>query len=178
MEYKSGQYSQYASSQGWAASQSYRIYTARELDSIAPQALRPSAPPPKKGFSFSGVFFLIVLAATLGGATFGAQRFMDREAERQRATTKVDPPAAAATPPPPPAATTLAPSVPVTADSAPPSSATTKPKPPLASSATTVKKKPPKPAASGSGAASEKPPPNPYDDDALRLIDRGSRSKP
>src|SRR4051812_27443130 len=54
MEYKSGQYSQYASSQGWAASQSYRIYTARELDSIAPSALRPSAPPPKKGFSFSG----------------------------------------------------------------------------------------------------------------------------
>jgi hypothetical protein len=173
MEYKSGQYSQYASSQGWAASSSYRIYTARELDSIAPSALRPSAPPPKKGFSFSGFFFLVVLAATLGGATFGAQRFMDRQAERQRAT-KVDPPRAVAATPPP--ATTPASSVIVV-------TAPTEIAKPVASASTAAAKKKapapaPKPATSASASASiEKPPPNPYDDE-LRFIDRGSRSRP
>lgn len=160
---------------------SYRVYGPRELQSIAPVSLRASCPPPRKGVGWSGILFVVVLGATLSGATLGAQRFLDREASRRHVATQAD---VVAEPPPAPVA--------IAAGAA---GAASDPAPPPASTATTTttttpdakpkvaKRRRSKHASSTSASASaaiEEPPPNPYAEDAidLRFIDRGSRSRP
>ena len=54
----------------------YRVYSPNDLQSIAPTSLR-SAPPPQKSGFFGFGFAILVVIVLIGGASFGAQRFID-----------------------------------------------------------------------------------------------------
>jgi hypothetical protein len=138
-------------------SSSFRVYTPREL-SIAPVALRSSAPPPSKGVTFSGMLFLVGVALAIGGSSWAAMRYVKSDfvatasAMETKAPVDAPPPPVVSAEPPPPAQPQT---------SAPPAQTS-------ASAKTTARPKKgsrqARPATSSSAAKGERPPPNPYDD--------------
>lgn len=149
-------------------SSSFRVYTPRELSSIAPVALRSSAPRPSRGITFSGIMFLVGVAAAIGGSSWAAMRYVKSDfvatanAMETKPADAPAPPVSAA--PPVVAASTTADPTPFTAPAQTSASAKISAKPKKGSRQA-------RPAtSSSSGAKGERPPPNPYDD--IDKIDR------